>query len=239
MVARKLYQLRLPLLQLLLFYILLTTAKKSSFSLFDPSEDYYSLAIRTINENNIEHGIEVGRAAVRFNINHRDSVVNLGGFYLNLFNREDYKKPVSHLQALELFSIMNYAMNKWPNFHGTVHNMESTLRWLSSSSINTTMPVAEKIQVLQYHKTLNGQETWQQPAHLSKGDRQIVFEYGIKYAPSFQKVIMHRGPLFVKRPYSLFERNYSKEARRVLKLNKMAKKKEMLWKAKRRNREQL
>ena len=87
------------------------------WNLFNPNLDHYTRSVQQIQQGNLLRGIETGRAAARYHPNHRDAVVNLGGFYLNLFNKDDYAKPVSHVQALELFSIMKYAMSKWPKVY--------------------------------------------------------------------------------------------------------------------------
>ena len=189
--------------------------KAPRWNLFDPSLNHYSKAIQTI-PNDLLRGIEIGRAAARHNLQDRDSVVNLSGFYLNLFNKEDYVKPVSHVQALELFTIANYAMTHWPQFHGSIHNMESTLRWLCSSSSDDA---------LQYDTTLNGQESWNDPPHLSKGDRLIAYEYGRKQGPTIEEVLLHRGPLFIPTPYQDFHRNDVQEKGRIEKLQNLAKRK--------------
>lgn len=205
----------LPLYLSLLLHI--TFAKK--YNLFNPSLDHYGNAIQLINKDNWNQGIEVGRAACRHNPNHRDSIVNLGGFYLNLWNKKDFPKPISHVQALELFSIMNYAMTKWPSFHGTIHNMESTLRWLCSSS---PTEVRDSMNLI-YDTTLNGQEGWNNPVSESLGDRKIAYEYGLKHAPSFVNAVAHRGPRFMRNNrYQDFERDAEKENKRILKLQEMA-----------------
>ena len=103
-----------------LFLFLQETRAQSSkdspqhWNLFNPTLDHYTRSVQQIQQGKLLRGIETGRAAARYHPNHRDAVVNLGGFYLNLFNKDDYAKPVSHVQALELFSIMRYAMSKWP-----------------------------------------------------------------------------------------------------------------------------
>ena len=206
--------------QLILLLLLQLTASQatssSSWNLFNPNLDHYTKAISLVHtkpDKNGQHllrGIEVGRAAARHNPNHRDSWVNLAGFILNLFNKKDYAEPVSHVQALELFSIMAYAFDKWPAFHGTIHNMESTLRWLSSSS-----PEEANIH---YDTTLDGENGWQKHPKYSTGDRLLAYEYGKKNALPIDVVVAHRGPLFIPLPYFDFVRDTKSETKRIEKL---------------------
>ena len=111
------HSLRLQLVCFLFLFLQKTQSSKDSpqhWNLFNPTLDHYTRSVQQIQQGKLLRGIETGRAAARYHPNHRDAVVNLGGFYLNLFNKDDYAKPVSHVQALELFSIMRYAMSKWP-----------------------------------------------------------------------------------------------------------------------------
>lgn len=200
--------------RLLLVLSALAFAGARPWDLFDPTLDHYTRAIRQVSSGKILRGIETARAAARHAPESRDAWVNLSGFYLKLFNMEDYAKPVSHVQALELFAIANYGMSKWPGFHGSIHNMESTLRWLSSS--------APEEAGLSYDVTLDGTETWRLPPDQSTGDRRVAYEYGMKNAPPPENAVLHRGPLFIRRPYQKFRRNTARELARVTKLQKMA-----------------
>ena len=201
--------------RVLLVLSVLVFAGARPWDLYDPTLDHYTRAIRQVSSGKILRGIETARAAARHAPDSRDAWVNLSGFYLKLFNMEDYAEPVSHVQALELFAIANYGMRKWPDFHGSIHNMESTLRWLSSS--------APEEAGLTYDVTLDGTETWRLPPDQSTGDRRVAYEYGIENAPSPEKVVLHRGPLFIRRPYQKFRRNTERELARIAKLQKMAK----------------
>jgi hypothetical protein len=224
-------------LHLLCWSVALTTAAtatttKSSWNLFNRELDHYTKAMQTVQQDDFLHGIEMGRAAARFDANSRDAFVNLGGYYLNFFNKQDYHKPISHTQTLELFTIMDYAQARWPRFHGTIHNMESTLRWLCSSA-----SAQDRIkQGLVYDETLNGQESWQAPVHLSKGDRLVAYEYGRAHALPIAHVLAHRGPLFIPAPYQTFRRNATVERTRIARLHKMARKKGTAWKERQRER---
>lgn len=191
-------------------------ALASGWDLSNPTLDHYNRAIQQVNSGKHLRGIETARAAARHMPESRDAWVNLAGFYLNLFNQEDYAEPVSHVQALELFAIANYGMEHWPSFHGSIRNMESTLRWLCSSA-----PASAG---LAYHKTLSGTETWQLPPEKSTGDRLIAYKYGKENAPKPESAVLHRGPLFIQPPYKDFERDTARELRRIKRLQNMAKK---------------
>ena len=145
----------------------------------------------------------------------RDAWVNLAGFYLHLFNKEDYHKPVSHVQALELFAIAHHGMARWPDFHGSIRNMESALRWLCSS--------AQEEAGLKYDKTLDGTNTWRLPPLQSTGDRLAAVQYGLEHAPSAEIAVLNRGPLFIPRPYQSFRRDKGRESARIDRLQRMAK----------------
>ena len=118
---------------------------------------------------------------------------------------------------LELFAIANYGITRWPSFHGSIRNMESTLRWLCSS--------APESAGLRYDKTLDGTNTWRLPPLQSTGDRLAAVRYGLEHAPSAEDAVQDRGPIFIPRPYQAFRRDTEKELARIKRLQQMAKQK--------------
>ena len=197
-----------------LFSLSLWSRSVNAWNLADSSLDHYSRAIRQVGDGDYLRGIETARAAAR-HAGGQNAWVNLAGFYLNLFNKEDYQEPVSHVQALELFAIAHYGITRWPSFHGSIRNMESTLRWLCSS--------APESAGLRYDKTLDGTNTWRLPPLQSTGDRLAAVRYGLEHAPSAEDAVQDRGPIFIPRPYQAFRRDTEKELARIKRLQQMAK----------------
>eukprot|EP00949_MAST-11_sp_MAST-11-sp1_P004070 g4070.t1 len=110
------------------------------------------------------------------------ALVDLGASYLDIFNNlEGYE--VEHHLALELVAIMNAAADIDDSVEGVHHNMESALRWLSSSSGGK----------LAYHDSLDGAGKWRMHPRESVGDRKLAYEYALQRMPPFKEVIQFRG----------------------------------------------
>ena len=149
------------LVRVLLVLSVLVFAEARPWDLYDPTLDHYTRAIRQVSSGKILRGIETARAAARHAPDSRDAWVNLSGFYLKLFNMEDYAEPVSHVQALELFAIANYgiANGRLPWEHP--QHEHAAMVGLFGAGRGRARDV-----------TLDGTETWRLPPDQSTGDRQ-------------------------------------------------------------------